>query len=96
MNDREKWEMVLEGTVNLRLFRGFSFNVGGNYRLIENQIGLRRRGLTDEEILTVRRELATYSSYRLNFGITLDFGSIFNNVVNSRFSRDVRVPLFFF
>jgi len=96
LNDLEKWEMVLEGSVNIRLFRGFSFTIGGNYRLIENQIGLRRRGLTDEEIFTARRQLATDSSYRFNFGITFDFGSVFNNVVNSRFPRDVRGPLFFF
>jgi len=96
VNDFDKWELSLEGTINIRLFRGFSFNVGGNYRLIENQIGLRRRNLTDEEILTARRQLATESSYRLNFGITFDFGSVFNNVVNSRFPPDVRGPLFFF
>ncbi|MBT8398537.1 MAG: hypothetical protein HKO65_15480 [Gemmatimonadetes bacterium] len=96
LDDFSKWEMSLEGTVNIRLFRGFSFNLGGNYRVIRNQIGLRRRNLTDEEILTARRQLATDSSYRLNFGITFDFGSVFNNVVNTRFPQDVRGPLFFF
>ncbi len=96
LDDVSKWEMSLEGSVNIRLFRGFSFNVGGNYRIIRNQIGLRRRNLTDEEILTARRQLATDSSYRLNFGITFDFGSVFNNVVNTRFPQDVRGPLFFF
>ncbi len=96
LNDFSKWEMSIEGTVNIRLFRGFSFNVGGNYRIIRNQLGLRRRNLTDEEILTARRQLQTDSSYRLNFGITFDFGSVFNNVVNSRFPQDVRGPLFFF
>jgi hypothetical protein len=96
LNDFSKWEMSLEGTMNIRLFRGFSFTVGGNYRIIRNQLGLRRRNLTDEEILTARRQLETDSSYRLNFGITFDFGSVFNNVVNSRFPQDVRGRLFFF
>jgi len=58
------------------------------------QIGLRRRDLSDEEILTARRELATDSSHSLNFGFTFDFGSVFNNVVNPRFPRDVRGALF--
>jgi hypothetical protein len=96
LDDLEKWEMTLAGTMSIRLFRGFSLNVGGNYSLIRNQIGLRRRNLTDEEILTARRQLATDSSYRFNFGVTIDFGSVFNNVVNTRFPQDVRGPLFFF
>ncbi len=94
LDDPEKWEMTLAGTVNIRLFRGFSFNVGGDYNVIHNQIGLRRRDLTDEEILTARRQLATESSYRFNFGITFDFGSVFNNVVNTRFPPKVRGALF--
>jgi hypothetical protein len=94
LNDLDKWGMSLSGTMNIRLFRGFSFNVGGDYQIIENQIGLRRRNLSDEEILTARRELATDSSYKLNFGITFDFGSVFNNVVNTRFPLDVRGALF--
>jgi hypothetical protein len=94
LDDFDKWEMTLSGTMNLRLFRGFSFNVGGNYSEIRNQIGLRRRDLTDEEILTARRQLATNSYYRFNFGFTFDFGSVFNNVVNTRFPLDVRGALF--
>jgi len=53
------------------------------------------RNLTDEANLTARRQLATDSSYRLNFGMTFDFGSVYNNVVNTRFPRDVRGSLFF-
>jgi hypothetical protein len=95
LDDISKWELTFTGSVNIRLYRGFSFNIGGDYRMIQNQIGLRRRNLTDEEILTARRQLATNSSYRLNFGITFDFGSVYNNVVNTRFPRDVRGALFF-
>ena len=94
LEDFSKWQLTVASTISIRLFRGFSFNVGGNYDIIRNQIGLRRRNLTDEEILTARRELETDSSYRLNFGFTYDFGSIFNNVVNTRFPVDVRGALF--
>lgn len=94
LDDLEKWELNLSGNVTIRLYRGLSFNVGGNYSFIRNQIGLRRRHLSDEEILTARRELATDNSYRLNLGFTFDFGSVFNNVVNSRFPAEVRGALF--
>jgi len=94
LDDLSKWALTLSGTVNVRVFRGFSLTVGGNYNIIQNQIGIRRRDLTDEEILTARRQLATESSYRLNVGFTYDFGSVFNNVVNTRFPVDVRGALF--
>jgi hypothetical protein len=94
LDDLSKWELTVSGTVSLRVFRGLSLSVGGNYSVIRNQIGIRRRNLTDEEIFTARRQLATDSSYRLNLGFTYDFGSIFNNVVNTRFPADVRGALF--
>jgi hypothetical protein len=94
LDDISKWELALEGNVSLRLFRGFSLTVGGRYGIIRNQISIRKRNLTDEEILTARRQLETDSSYRLNVGFTYDWGSIFNNVVNTRFPADVRGALF--
>ncbi len=94
LDDWDKWQLTLASNITVRLFRGFSLNVGGNYDIIRNQIGLRRRNLTDEEILTARRELETGSSYKFNVGFTFDFGSIFNNVVNTRFPLDVRGALF--
>jgi hypothetical protein len=94
LDDFSKWELSVQGTVNVRVFRGLSLTLGGDYNIIRNQIGIRRRNLTDEEILTARRQLATESSYRLNVGFTYDFGSVFNNIVNTRFPTDVRGALF--
>ena len=53
--------------------------------LIRNQLYLPKKDLTDEEILLQRRQLATDSRYRVSFGFSYTFGSIFNNVVNPRF-----------
>ena len=52
---------------------------------MRDQIYLKRGGVTDEQILLRRRELATDSEYRFRVGFTYAFGSIYNNVVNSRF-----------
>src|SRR3990170_985980 len=38
-----------------------------------------------EEVLLLRRQLATTHRYSLGFGISYQFGSIYNNVVNPRF-----------
>jgi hypothetical protein len=94
LDDFSKWALSVQGTVNFRVFRGLSLTVGGNYNIIRDQLGIRRRNLTDEEILTARKQLATESSYRMNLGFTYDFGSVFNNIVNTRFPTDVRGALF--
>ena len=53
--------------------------------LVRDQVYLAKTDLTDEEILIERRQLATDSRYRISFGFSYTFGSIFNNVVNPRF-----------
>lgn len=74
------------GETEIRLFRGFTLDLEGDVSAIRDQIFLPRRGSTDEEILLRRRQLATDYEYELSIGITYTFGSIFNNIVNSRFA----------
>jgi hypothetical protein len=59
--------------------------VGGSASRINDQLYLPAEGATDEEILLRRRQLATSYRYRLSIGASYTFGSIFNNVVNTRF-----------
>ena len=70
---------------DVRLFKGFSFNVFGDYSRIRDQINLRKSDVEEEEILLRLRQLATGYSYFVGFGVTYRFGSIYNNVVNPRF-----------
>jgi hypothetical protein len=87
LHDRSKYSIsVFTGLSDIRLFKGFSFNVFGNYSLVRNQIALARGALTQEEILLRQRELATDYRYFVSGGISYRFGSIFNNVVNTRFT----------
>ena len=44
-----------------------------------------REGLSDEDILLGRFERPTDMTYELSFGLSFEFGSIYNNVVNNRF-----------
>lgn len=71
-------------SANVRLFRGFSFNVFAFYSRIRDQIDLQAEAATKEEILLRSTQLPTGFSYNVNFGFTYRFGSIFNNVVNPR------------
>ena len=78
--------LVFFGDLEIRLFRGFFLNINGSSSLLRDQIYLPRRDATDQEILVRQRQLATDYEWRLRIGITYSFGSIFNNVVNSRFA----------
>lgn len=81
----DKYKLTAFGGTNLRLFKGFSFNMFGEASRTRDQINLRRGNASTEEILVRQRQLATGYSYFVNFGISYSFGSIFNNIVNPRF-----------
>ncbi len=76
----------LYGSTNVRLFKGFSFNIFGDYSRIRDQIGLRKGEASTEDVLLRLRQLQSGYSYYVGFGISYSFGSIFNNVVNPRFN----------
>ena len=69
----------------VRLFKGFSFNIGGNYNITNNQINLPAGNLTVEEILLRQQQIKSGYNYFFNVGFSYTFGSMFNTVVNPRF-----------
>ena len=70
--------------VDVRLFRGFELEIDASYERVRDQIYLSAEELSDEEILVQRRQLPTSYEYELSFGISYQFGSVFNNIVNNR------------
>jgi hypothetical protein len=87
LNQTDRYRAGVYGSTNVRLFRGFSFNVYAEYQKINDQISLRKAGASEEEVLLQLRQLATSYSYEINFGVSYRFGSPFNNVVNTRFDE---------
>jgi hypothetical protein len=86
LHDRGKYNVTTFGGVSdIRLFRGFSLNLFGNYALVRDQITLARGDLTQDQVLLRQREVATDYRFFVSGGISYRFGSIFNNVVNPRF-----------
>lgn len=85
LHDPARHRLVLDGGIDVRLFKGFSLNTGGSISRIRDQLYLRAGDATDEEILLRRRQLATSYRYNFSMGFSYTFGSIFNNIVNTRF-----------
>jgi hypothetical protein len=86
-HDWSKNNLSLDGSIEVRLAKGLSLQVGGGAAMIHDQLALVKGGATREEILLKRKELATVFSYFTFFGLSYTFGSIYNNVVNPRFGN---------
>ncbi|MEO8075319.1 MAG: hypothetical protein ABI818_03255 [Acidobacteriota bacterium] len=84
-HDLARHRMVAAGNMDVRVFKGFSVTLDGSVSRIHDQLYLQAGEATDEEILLRRRQLATSYRYRFSAGVSYTFGSIFNNVVNTRF-----------
>jgi hypothetical protein len=84
LNDFAKNRFALNGRANIRLIKGLSFSVGGSYQIINDQISLPRGEASVEDILLGQSQLATNFETDVNFGLSYTFGSLFNNVINTR------------
>ncbi len=84
LSDFKQNRLSINGGMNIRLFKGLSFNYSGSYSRVRDQITLPREGASDEEILLRLKRLRTNYQYFGFFGLNYTFGSVFNNVVNPR------------
>ena len=85
LTDPSKYSLNTFGGASIRVFKGFSVSVFGEFSRTRDQIYLPRGLASTEEILLRQRQLATGYQYFVNFGVSYSFGSIFNNIVNPRF-----------
>jgi len=84
-HDFSKYRLEFNTDLSIRVFKGFSFNVYGSYARIHDLISIAKAGASWEDVLLLRKQLATSYDYYLSVGISYSFGSIFSNVVNPRF-----------
>jgi hypothetical protein len=85
LNDLERYSLRFDGSFDVRITQGLSLSLGGNVAFIQNQLNLPKGDADLEEVLLRRRQLETNYRAGLSFGFRYRFGSIYNNVVNTRF-----------
>lgn len=85
LHDLSRYSVQFNGSIDVRVTQGLSIEVGGSLELIHNQLNLPKGDADLEEILLRRTQLETNYEAGLSFGFRYRFGSIFNNVVNTRF-----------
>ena len=85
LHDLSRHSLQFDAEFEVRITRGLSVEVGGFLELIHDQINLPKGGADLEEVLLRRRQLETNYEAGLSFGFRYRFGSLLNNVVNTRF-----------
>lgn len=86
LHDLGKSRIDFHAGASIRVVRGLQVEFSGRYSVIHDQLYLAKGDLTREEVLLRQTQLATGYRARLYAGVSYTFGSVFNNVVNPRFS----------
>lgn len=76
--------LTLNSNINLRIVRGLSLRISSNFQLIRDQINLPSGEASIEDLLLRQRQISTDFQNRISLGLSYTFGSIFNNIVNTR------------
>lgn len=87
LHDFELYNLTIGGRIDYRIYKGLSVNLRTSASIIHDQINLRLEGATTDEILTQQYALKSGYKYSFSVGLTYSFGSIYNNVVNTRFGN---------
>lgn len=92
-HDFSKYRIELNTDLSVRLFKGFSLNIYGGYSRIHDLISIPKAGTSWEDVLLMRKQLATSYNYYFSVGLSYSFGSIFSNVVNPRFGSGFSISM---
>lgn len=84
LHDFRQNRLEFDGHLSLRVSKGLSISIGSQVEIINDQRSLPARAISLEELLLGQRQTAT--SFRIDgeLGFRYTFGSIYNNVVNTR------------
>ena len=87
LDEPQLWRLSTGALLGLRLFEGLAINLEGQAALVRDQISLRRRPVTDNELLLWTAQQRTDYTFQIKFGLSYTFGSVHNTIVNPRFAR---------
>jgi len=90
LNNFRQHRVEFFSRMEVRLFRGFSFEVMGSAARVKDQIYEPKEDIPDEDVLLRRRELGTDYEVSIEIGFSYTFGSVFNTIVNPRMSSGGR------
>ena len=84
LGDFSKNNVELDNSISFRLIKGLSLDIRANFELINDQLAIPKGEATLEEVLLQQKQLASDYDLYLSLGFRYNFGSNFNNIVNTR------------
>lgn len=84
MNDWSKNRITFDTDLSIRIIRGLSVKFGFRVENIHDQIYLPKGEASLEDILLNKVQLPSTFEVGADFGIRVQFGSIYNNIINNR------------
>lgn len=84
LHDLSKNRISFDSNVSVRIFKGLSVDFSADYDYVQDQLSLPRGDASLEEVLLGQRQLATAYGISVSVGVSYRFGSMYNNVVNTR------------
>lgn len=84
LHDMSKYRLSFNGRFSYRVFKGFSVDLSSRIEYVQDQLSLPKGDASLEDVLLQQRQLATNYGISVSLGLSYSFGSIFNNVVNTR------------
>ncbi len=84
MQDWSKNRITFDTNLSVRIIRGISVNLGFQVENVHDQIYLPKGEVSLEDILLNKVQLPSTFEIGANFGVRIQFGSIYNNIVNNR------------
>lgn len=83
-HDPSKNRFSFDSRLSVRIFKGLSIDFYSDLDFVRDQLSLPKGDASLEEVLLGQRDLATNYEVSVSFGFRYQFGSIYNNVVNTR------------
>lgn len=85
LHDFELNSISFDLNLNVRIFKGFSWQINGRYSIQHNQINIvKPSGQSEIDLLLSQKQFKSGFNYWFSTGISYSFGSIYNTVVNPR------------
>lgn len=84
LHDLSKNNLEWNNYISFRLVKGLSFDLRAEFEIINDQLNIPKGEATLEDVLLQQRQLATNYNLFLSMGFRYNFGSTYNNVVNTR------------
>ncbi len=84
MHDWSKNRITFNTDLSVRIVRGLSLRFGFRFENVHDQIYLPKGEISLEDVLLNKVQLPSTFELGTNFGVRIQFGSIYNNIVNNR------------